>query len=137
MLLEVSATDPSVSGQSGAAGERPRIVVTGDVDAQSAAELQKAVIEVLRRHCPRGLDLDLERVTFLDSAGIGALLLCQADARQLDCEITLCKTPPTAYRLLQLAGLLEHFGLAKPPAHPMVAGVGGAAMGLLGCGLTT
>jgi anti-anti-sigma factor len=115
--------------------ERPRIVVTGDVDDTSTRELQKAVIEVLRRHCPRRMDLDLAGVTFLDSAGISALLLCRADAAQVDCEITLRSTPPMAYRVLQVAGLLEIFGLAKSRAHAVIPGAG-AALGLLGCGLS-
>ena len=115
---------------SGGAGERPRITVTGDVDAASVPGLQKAFVEVLRRHCPRGVDLDLAGVTFLDSAGIEGLLLCLADARQMECELVLRNTPATAYRVLQLAGLLEHFGLVKPPPPPPVAG-GGAALGLL------
>jgi anti-anti-sigma factor len=116
------------------AGERARITVAGDVDAASTAGLQKAVVEVLRRHRPRSVDLDLAGVTFLDSAGISGLLLCLADARQIDCEFALRNTPTTVYRLLQVAGLLEHFGLIRPAPRPACHGAGGAALGLLGSG---
>jgi hypothetical protein len=41
-----------------------------------------------------------------------------------------------AYRALQLAGLLEHFGLTRPrPADPASTRMAGAAMGLLNSGL--
>jgi len=82
------------------------------------------------------VDLDLAGVTFLDSAGIRGLLLCLADARQMDCEFALRNTPTAVYPVLQVAGLLEHFGLANPPTHPVVLGGGGAAMGRRGCGLS-
>jgi anti-anti-sigma factor len=119
----------------GTADAPPRIVVSGAVDRTAAKHLQRAVIEVLRRCCPRGVELDVAGVTYLDSAGISALLACQADARQLDCELTLRNTGPATYRQLQIAGLLEHFGLAKP-ARRTVPGAFGAALGLEGNGLS-
>jgi anti-anti-sigma regulatory factor len=48
-------------------------------------ELQHAVIEVLRRQRPACIDIDLAQVGLLDCAG--AVLLCKADAVQLDCQI--------------------------------------------------
>jgi anti-sigma B factor antagonist len=95
--------------------EPPRMLVFGEVDALSAGHLHKAVVEVLRDQRPRRIEMDLHGVSFLDSAGIHALVLCQADARQLDCQITLTKPQPIVYRVLQVTGLLEHFGLTEPP----------------------
>ena len=59
--------------------------------------------------------MDLHGVTFLDAAGIRALVLCQADARQVDCQITLTQPQPVVYRVLEITGLLAHFGLTTPP----------------------
>lgn len=92
----------------------PRIVVAGDIDGTNAAQLQAAVIDVLRHQRPRCIDVDLAEVTSLDAAGIRAMLLCQADARQVDCLVKLIKPQPMVYRVLQITGLLEHFGLEKP-----------------------
>jgi anti-anti-sigma factor len=58
--------------------------------------------------------MDLHGVSFLDSAGIHALVLCQADAQHVDCQITLTNPQPVVYRVLQVTGLLGHFGLAEP-----------------------
>jgi anti-sigma B factor antagonist len=92
----------------------PRMFVFGEVDAVSAGRLQEAVVDVLRDERPSCIEMDLHGVTFLDSAGIWALVQCQADARQVDCRIRLTKPQPVIYRVLQITGLLEHFGLTEP-----------------------
>jgi anti-anti-sigma factor len=91
-----------------------RMVLSGDLDALNAERLQKAVLEVLR-HQPHSLDLDLSGATFLDAAGISALLLCKADAEQVECPMTLSNPSFMAYRVLEVVGLLDHFGVATPP----------------------
>ena len=100
--------------QCGSGTTPPRIVVAGDIDGTNATRLQAAVIDVLRHERPGCIDVDLAQVTSLDAAGIRAMLLSQADARQVDCRIRLIKPQPTVYRVLQITGLLEHFGLDKP-----------------------
>jgi anti-anti-sigma factor len=87
-----------------------RITVAGELDALSAAELHKAVIDVLRRQ-PHRLEINLRGVTFLDSAGIRALVSCHCDAQQLNCRLTVTDPHPIAYRVLQITGLLDHFGV--------------------------
>jgi anti-anti-sigma factor len=109
----------------------PRMVVSGEIDALTAAQLQKAVVDVLRHQRPAGIEMDLSGVTFLDSAGIRALVLCQADARQVECQITLTNPQPIVYRTLQITGLLEHFGLAKSqPSDRPLSAMAGASSGL-------
>lgn len=93
----------------------PRMLVFGELDAVSAGQLQKAVVDLLREQRPSCLELDLHGVGFLDSAGIRALLLCQDDAHRAGCQIRLTKPQPGVYRVLQITGLLEHFGLTEPP----------------------
>jgi anti-anti-sigma factor len=93
----------------------PRMFVFGELDAVSAGQLQKAVVDVVRDQRPSCLEMDLHGVSFLDSAGIRALVLCHADAQQMDCRIRLTKPQPAVYRVLQITGLLEHFGLTEPP----------------------
>src|SRR4051794_38694957 len=82
--------------------EPPRMFVFGELDAVSADRLQTAVVDVLRHQHPRSLEMDLQGVTFLDSVGIRALLLCQADARQVDCQIRLTNPQPIVYQVLQI-----------------------------------
>jgi anti-anti-sigma factor len=90
-----------------------RITVTGELDAVSAPKLQKIVIDVLRRQRPRHVEISLRGVTFLDSAGLRALVSCHADAEQVDCRLTVTDPHPIAYRVLQVTGLLDHFDVTE------------------------
>jgi anti-anti-sigma factor len=112
------------------------MVVSGSIDAAGAVRLQKAVVDVLRHHRPRSIEIDLGGVTLLDSAAIRALVLCQADAEQVDSRIRLTHAQPLVYRELQVTGLLEHFGLTRPrPSDGPRQGASGAPLGLVGLGL--
>jgi anti-sigma B factor antagonist len=91
-----------------------RLAVAGEVDALTGPQLQDAVEDALRDDRPGHLDVDLDGVTFLDSAGITALLLCHANAEHANCRFRLTKAQPGVYRVLQITGLLEHFGMAEP-----------------------
>ena len=125
-----------IDTQCGTETDRPRIILAGPLDNRDAGHLQQAVIDLLRRGRPRDIDIDLAGVTLLDTSGIRALLLCRADAEQVDCSVRLTNPRPVAYRALQLAGLLEHFGLTRPRlVDPSVTRMAGAAMGLLNSGL--
>ena len=88
-----------------------RITVAGELAAISATKLQKTVIDVLRRRRPHRVEINLRGLTFLDSAGIRALVSCRGDAQQLDRQLTLTDPQPIAYRVLQITGLLDHFGI--------------------------
>ena len=92
-----------------------RVIVTGELDMLSATALQETVSDVLRR-CPSRVEIDLRAVSFLDSAGIRALLMCHADAARVDCEVILVDPHPWVYRVLEITGLLDHFHLTAEPA---------------------
>jgi anti-anti-sigma factor len=117
-------------------GNNPvRLLLSGDVDAVSARRLHQSLIDLLRRRCPGDIEVDVSGVTFLDSAGIEALLRCQTDARQLECRLVLAHPGPLTYRLLQVAGLLEQFGLVRTRPGERGPAPAGAAVGLVNCGL--
>jgi len=97
--------------------EPPRMFVVGEVDALSALQLQDAVEDVLRDLRPGRIEIDVEGVTFLDSAGISALVQCHAQADQLGCRLRLANPQRSVYRVLQICGLLDHFGLTSPQAE--------------------
>jgi anti-anti-sigma factor len=88
-----------------------RIAVTGELDELGAGPLQRAILDALCRHRPRQIIIDLVGVTFLDTAGINALVQGRADAGQLDCRVRLSNPRPLVYRVLHIVGLLAPFGL--------------------------
>jgi anti-anti-sigma factor len=89
-------------------------VAFGELDGESAAPLQRAVTEVLRRRRPDRIDVDVNGVTFLDTGGIRTLTECQADAHQLESSIRLTNPHPVVYRVLHIVGMLEFFGVTEP-----------------------
>jgi anti-anti-sigma regulatory factor len=113
---------------------RIRLVVPRDIDATDTRRLHQTVIDALRRHRPVDLEVDLSGVA-LGPAGIEALLLCHADARQLECRLVLTDPDPATYRLLQVASLLEAFGLARTRPGGSGPAPAGAAPGLVNSGL--
>jgi anti-anti-sigma factor len=112
-----------------------RLLLTGDIDALSARHLQQSLIDVLRRRSPGDIEVDVSGVTSLGPAGLEALLRCQTDAQQLECRLLLTNPSPLTYRVLQVAGQLERFGLARPRPAGSGSGPAGAALGLVNCGL--
>jgi anti-anti-sigma factor len=56
------------------------VTVGGDIDAQAADELRRALIHVIMRRRPERLVVDLSGVTDLDAVSIGALQAAQAAA---------------------------------------------------------
>jgi anti-anti-sigma factor len=89
-----------------------RVTVAGEVDLLSAPALHAAVLDVLRRRRPNLIEVDLHDVSFLDSAGIRTLLMCQDDAQSLDCPLVLIDPHPRVSRVLMIAGLQDHFRLS-------------------------
>jgi anti-sigma B factor antagonist len=93
--------------------DQVRMAVSGELDAVSAVRLHKTVVDVLRHQRPRSIEIDVSGVTFLDAGGTRALELCETDAEQVDCRIRLTHAPPAVYRVLQLTGTLQRFGVTK------------------------
>jgi anti-anti-sigma factor len=91
-----------------------RVSLHGDLDAVTADRVRQALVEVLRLYRPGRIDMDARDLAFLDSAGIRSLLLCQADAQRIGCRIVLVDPPRPIFRVLEITGLLEYFGLTDP-----------------------
>src|SRR3954465_7783589 len=80
----------------------PHLRVSGDVDLNTAPRLVEALTQ-LRDSGATDVHLDLREVTFLDSAGIGALVLGMTAGLRL--MITGASRPVD--RALELAGIAE------------------------------
>lgn len=93
---------------------RTTCVVEGEVDLESAHHLKQAVRNAMQLRGP-DLVLDLSAVTFLDCAGLGALLALQREARAQGGHVALVGTAPAVTKLLRLTGLESWF--LTPPAQ--------------------
>jgi anti-sigma B factor antagonist len=92
------------------AGGTVHIHPTGEIDGDNAHEIRETVSRLLATSRPAMFKIDMSRVAFIDSVGIGVLVSCYHAAAAS--RIRLVVVNPTAYvhRLLYVSGLLGLFG---------------------------
>ena len=94
----------------------PQLVLSGEIDIASAAELREAGIRAVGGLAEGvQLQVDLAKVTFVDSAGLGALIAIRNAAASFQHEIILTNIPPSIMRLFELTGLSSSFTLLPRP----------------------
>jgi anti-sigma B factor antagonist len=87
---------------------RAVLAVVGDVDIATAPALHDAGLDVLRQEI-KVLTLDLERLTYLDSSGISALIEIRRNAEKRGVMLRIIAIPAQARRVLELTGVLHLF----------------------------
>jgi len=87
------------------------------IDATSTWALRPALLRELYTGAP-DLCVDLRRVNFIDSAGLGMLVEVLKEARQLGGDMRLAHANRSVRRILQVTGLEALFDLGTPePEH--------------------
>lgn len=97
------------------------IAVAGDLDLNNADLLAEQVRATLLQHRPASLLLDLNRLEFIDVAGVRTLYELHADAETADCTLVISHAPRTTRWILSVLGLDELFatpGLRRRRAEP-------------------
>jgi anti-anti-sigma factor len=92
------------------------VEVGGEIDIESGRCLRNRLCFMIWAHGPR-LALDLAGVTFIDCAGLGALLATRRLARVQGGWLRLIAVSGCARRLIEITGLQD--ALAMPPAVPV------------------
>jgi hypothetical protein len=87
------------------AAGRPRVVVTGYLDAEAGAALTDACRRVLRQE-PRGLALDLTGIAGATADGVRAVAACLEAGRELSAGVDIAVASSAGRRVL-LATLAE------------------------------
>ena len=87
--------------------ERPMVVVRGEMDAFTADAVRAAVVE----DCDGSVDLDLEGVTFMDSSGLGTLIVTHQLMEGAGRRMAITSRSPIVDRLFELSGVAARFHL--------------------------
>ena len=82
-----------------------RVEVTGEIDHHSAAGLRSGIDEVIFEFRPRILELDLSRVNFMDSSGLGLIMGRYALIQKLSGEFSISDPSDRVLRVFELSGL--------------------------------
>lgn len=84
--------------------------LTGSLDIATAPTVRAALTSASERQSHR-LIVDLSRVDFLDSTGLGALIGAQRRAKEFGGEVRLVAKEGQILRLLRITGLLRVFAV--------------------------
>ncbi len=85
-------------------GQVAVVTVAGEIDITNAEGLRDALLSALNAGAA-GLIADLTATTFLDSAGIAALVRAARRASATDAALRLAVTAPPVLRVLSLVGV--------------------------------
>jgi anti-anti-sigma factor len=99
---------------------------SGDVDTNVAETFQDMMLAVMRRHSP-SLLLDLSGVSFMDCAGLRALLLTQRRAGMRGGSLSLIAESPAVRRIIDLLGVRDIF-----PVRERLSELSAVLLSLLG-----
>ena len=83
-------------------------------------QLREAVVELLDKG-DKSILLNLERVSYMDSAGIGELVACYKRAKERDGVVKLVNPTGKVYDLLQLTKLEEIFDVYRDEKEALVS----------------
>jgi len=93
-----------------AAGDSTVIEVSGEIDVYTAPRLREKIISLVEAGHYR-LIVDMERVEFLDSTGLGVLVGGLKRVRQHDGGIDLVCTQGRILRIFRITGLSKVFDI--------------------------
>lgn len=99
-----------------AIGPHAIVVVEGEIDAYTAPTLREKFVELINAGVDR-LVVDLRKVTFIESVGLGTLVAARKRLRRFDRNlcIVLDERQGSIYRTFEITGLTKVF-----PIHPTV-----------------
>ncbi|HEV7896245.1 MAG TPA: STAS domain-containing protein [Planosporangium sp.] len=100
------------------------VLVRGELDCATAEQLRAAITALLNRGDVTAIGLDLRGLGFIDSTGIGTLVVAQRISQQVGVRLRLTAVSAFAARILRVLGVDVMLGL--PPAHNDTAALVGA-----------
>lgn len=83
------------------------VKISGDLDLVVAKEFREVTDKVLGDRPVKNLVLDIERVNFIDSSGLGAILGRYKIMQQRKGKMSIFGAKPAVYRILDLSGILK------------------------------
>jgi len=81
--------------------------VSGELDAQNAAEFRQKLEHGLLKSGALNLVLDLARVSFIDSSGLGVILGRYKELKPRGGKVLIAEARPKVLRILELSGLFK------------------------------
>jgi anti-anti-sigma factor len=94
------------------------IDVGGELDVTTVSAFRALLVDTITRQRPARVVVDMLRVTFMDSTGVGALVVGYNTARDFGAEFVVRNPSPFVLRQLHITGLTDVFGLSDTTPTP-------------------
>ncbi|MFF5077618.1 STAS domain-containing protein [Actinoplanes sp. NPDC000266] len=101
------------------------IPLEGEIDVENAYEVREAVAMVLTDGSPTLIEIDMSRVTLIDSVGISALVAAFQLAAVSGVKLVITRPSRFVHRQLWVTGLLGLFGSPAPGEAERQGATGG------------
>jgi anti-sigma B factor antagonist len=100
-------------------GEAVIAAIRGEIDLHNSPELRRVLLELLEKHAPKRLVLNLAQVPYMDSSAIAVLVEALQKIRKTGGRIFLTDLQPRVKGLLEIARLDSIFIVAKDEADAL------------------
>jgi anti-sigma B factor antagonist len=115
--VALQGSQPGFEVQTSVRDGRHTLLLSGELDLAVAAGLEATVLDL----CGEGvsaIELELSKLTFMDSTGLRAVLRTQELCAEHGCDFLVIPGGGQVQRLLELTGTAEVLPLADAPASP-------------------
>jgi anti-anti-sigma factor len=113
--VALQASQPGFEVRQSVRDGRHTLLLSGELDLATVAGLETPVLDLCREGVST-VELDLSRLTFMDSTGLRAVLRAQELCAEHGCDFLVIPGSGQVLRLLELTGTIESLPLAD--AHP-------------------
>jgi anti-sigma B factor antagonist len=101
------------------------IKLAGELDGATSPELLACVERLAADPGVRSIAVDLAEVSFIDSAGMRAIIAIERTTAERELALTIVRPPDEVTELLRIAGVADHLTLtpvldAPPPSQPFL-----------------
>ena len=100
-------------------GDAVIVSVRGEIDLQNSPELRTELLDLLAKHAPQRLVINLAQVPYMDSSAIAVLVELLQKVRKTGGRVFLTNLQPRVKGLLEIARLGSIFGIVEGEADAL------------------
>lgn len=84
-----------------------RIKITEDIDHHSTEKIRRMADNEIARYMPRKVLFDFDKVSFMDSSGIGMIIGRYKTANMLGGTVEMINVKPSVKKIFEMSGILK------------------------------
>jgi anti-sigma B factor antagonist len=100
-------------------GDAVVVAVRGEIDLQNSPELRTELIDLMAKHAPQRVVLNLAQVPYMDSSAIAVLVELLQKVRKTGGRVFLTSLQPRVKGLVEIARLGSIFGIVDGEAEAL------------------